>query len=128
MTKYRNRVEIIADVLNVASGGAKKTKIMYVANLSYKLLEKYLAETIKIGFVRFTNDRYEVTEKGRAFLERFNDVSSKYSMIEKTLQVIAVEREALGRMCEASGDDCRRRVHRKRCQEFAILSAKGGVK
>lgn len=41
---YRSRYEIIADMLNVVSGRAKKTKIMYQANLSYKLLQKYLAE------------------------------------------------------------------------------------
>lgn len=100
MTKYRNRVDIIADVLKVAIEGAKKTRIMYFANLSYKLLEKYLAETSNIGFLRFDNGGYEVTEMGRAFLQRYNIFSSKYSGVEKTLQSMAFEREVLEKMCQ----------------------------
>ena len=104
MTKYRNRVDIIADILKVAIEGAKKTRIMYFANLSYKLLEKYLAETSKIGFLRFNHDGYEVTETGRAFLQRYRDFSSRYSSVEKTLQSMAFEREILEKMCQPTRD------------------------
>jgi len=104
MVKYRDRLEIITDILNAATSGAKKTKIMYCANLSYKLLEKYLGEAISIGFIRFNNDFYEVTEKGRALLEKYGQFSNKYSRIETTLQGMMFEREALKRMCEPAGN------------------------
>jgi len=32
--KYRNRTEIVANILDAANGGATKTKIMYKAFLS----------------------------------------------------------------------------------------------
>jgi predicted transcriptional regulator len=104
MAKYRSRVEIIADVLTVASVGAKKTRIMYFANLSYKLLEKYLAETTKIGFIHFNNGGYELTERGRRFLERYNAFSNKYSSVEKTLKNMRYEKQVLERMCEPTSD------------------------
>ena len=47
MAGYRGRLEIIADILNVVGNGAKKTRIMCVDDLDYRLLEKYLGETIK---------------------------------------------------------------------------------
>jgi predicted transcriptional regulator len=43
MGKYRDGLGIIADILHAAGSGAKKTRIMGVANLSYTLFEKYLA-------------------------------------------------------------------------------------
>ncbi len=100
MIKYRSRLDIIAAVLKAAGSGAKKTKIMYLANLSHKLLEKYLEKSIKISFIRFNNEGYEVTEKGLAFLEKYNGFSSSYSRIEKELQNMMFEKESLERMCE----------------------------
>ena len=115
MVKYRRRLEIIADILNAANNSVKKTRIMYVANLSYRLLEKYLEETINIGFMRFNNDGYEVTEKGRLFLERYSQFSSKYSKLAKELENLRFEREVLERMCaRVAGDPKSNIVRRKR--------------
>jgi predicted transcriptional regulator len=100
MAKYRDSLDIIADILNAAGNGAKKTRIMYVANLSYKLLQKYLEETVQTGFMRINNNGYEITEKGQAFLEKYGDFSSKYSKIERERQSIMFEREILERMCQ----------------------------
>jgi predicted transcriptional regulator len=99
VAKHRNRVDIIADVLDVAAHGAKKTRIMYIANLSYRLLEKYLNETISIGFMQFNENGYEVTEKGRSFLEHYVQFSRKYSDLEGKLEDMRFEREVLDRMC-----------------------------
>jgi len=115
MPKYRSRLEIIRDILNAVGDGAKKTRIMYIANLSYKLLGKYLNKTVEAGLISSNNDFYEVTEKGQAFLERFDDFSSRYSRLERQFEEISFEREVLERMCElvvAGGNDPRRRRRR----------------
>jgi DNA-binding PadR family transcriptional regulator len=72
---------------------------MYIANLSYKLLEKYLEETVELGFVYFSNGSYEVTEKGRTFLEKYNDFSSRYSKVDVEFQRMQFERDDLERLC-----------------------------
>jgi predicted transcriptional regulator len=100
MSKYRSGLKIIADILDAVGEGAKKTRIMYFANLSYKLLGKYLKKAIDAGLVSSDEDHYEVTEKGRTFLERFNDFSGRYSKINKQLEEISFEREVLRRMCD----------------------------
>jgi predicted transcriptional regulator len=100
LAKYRNRLNIIADILGVAGSGAKKTRIMYIANLSYGLLEKYLGETVGSGFLRFDGDCYAVTERGKAFLEKYSAFSRRSSVVEKKFRSISFEREALKRMCE----------------------------
>jgi len=40
--KYRDSLCIVAAILESANSGASKTRIMYQANLSFSLLEKYL--------------------------------------------------------------------------------------
>jgi predicted transcriptional regulator len=115
MPRYRRRLEIIRDILNAVGDGAKKTRIMYIANLSYKLLGKYLNKTVEAGLISSNNDFYEVTEKGQVFLERFDDFSSRYSKLERRLEEISFEREVLERMCElvvSGGNDPRRRGRR----------------
>ena len=48
MRSYRERLDIVADMLQVVNeAGAKKTQIMYKANLSYNLLKKYLADIVE---------------------------------------------------------------------------------
>jgi predicted transcriptional regulator len=105
MTKYRDGLGIIADILNAAGKGAKKTRIMGVANLSYRLFEKYLREIVQVGFLRLNNDGYEVTEKGHAFLEKYNDFSSRYSRLQNELQSAMYEREVLKRTCQPLRND-----------------------
>jgi predicted transcriptional regulator len=97
---YRNRLEIIADILRVAGDGSKKTRIMYFANLSYQLLERYLAKVIEARLLNRNGDRYEVTEKGRIFLEKFDTYSRKASKVRKEIESLKFERQVLEQMCQ----------------------------
>jgi len=98
--KYRSKLNIIADILKAAENGSKKTRIMYLANLSYRLLEKYLVKVIKADLLRHNGEVYELTEKGKIFLEKFRDYSKKVSRIRKEVEVIKFERQVLEQMCE----------------------------
>ena len=98
--RYRNKLHIIADILKAAENGSKKTRIMYLANLSYHLLEKYLVKVIQADLLRHNGELYELTEKGKIFLEKFRDYSEKVSRIRKEVEVIKFERQVLEQMCE----------------------------
>jgi predicted transcriptional regulator len=100
MAKYRDGLGIIADILHAAGSGTKKTRIMGMANLSYRLLEKYLGRTVQTGFLRLNDEGYEVTERGQNFLEKYDGFSSRYSKLESELQSAMFEREVLRRMCQ----------------------------
>ena len=67
MGSYRGKLDIIADILRVAMGNAKKTQIMYQANLSYKVLQKYLAEIIEASLISFEDEKrcYILTAKDK---------------------------------------------------------------
>lgn len=104
MGSYRSRLDIIADMLNAASGGAKKTQIMYQANLSYKLLAKYLAEVMEACLVRFERGKrcYVLTSKGREFLERYKEYSRRNKHVERQLNDLQDKRKLLRELCSSS--------------------------
>ena len=93
----RRRLNILADVLNATGGGARKTRIMQNANLSFALLEKYLGESLSLGFLRPNHFGYEVTQKGQSFLEQYNELHSRYSQAHRMLEGCISEWQALER-------------------------------
>lgn len=102
MNKYRTSLDIVASILHCIKDGARKTQIMYQANLSYVLLVKYLKKILRADLVYFDNNYYRLTTKGQQFLERFDDFSSRRFLFEKELAEFSYERELLERMCISS--------------------------
>jgi predicted transcriptional regulator len=81
---YRDKLDIISDILGVASGGGgvTKIKIMYKAFLSYKVLKEYLTLLTENDLIRYDEDTqtFWITEKGLRFLQMHNEMSD---MIKK---------------------------------------------
>ena len=99
MAKHRDRIGIIGDVLKAAGNGARKTRTMRTANLSYGLLRKYLDEAVAIGYLTSSGEGYGVTEDGSAFLKKYSEYSNRYSRVGKELESMRLKKEELTRMC-----------------------------
>lgn len=100
MNKYRDRLQIIASILTIASRRARKTQIMYQANLSYKLLCRYLSEVLEADLVRFENKEcYVLTSKGKEFLSRHQQYSKRCKSLAQHLSYVNSEKAELERMC-----------------------------
>ena len=78
--KRRDRLYIIAEILEIAKGGSLKTQIMYRANLSFAQLNEYLNFLLKRELLKKnTGDRktfYKTTSKGVKYLENYEEISS----------------------------------------------------
>ena len=75
--KYRDRNEIIAQILKSANGNkVRLTKIMYDVYLSHLTTKEYLVLLIEKGLIEYMNgDRtFKTTEKGMNFLRIYNRV------------------------------------------------------
>jgi predicted transcriptional regulator len=83
--KNRDRLSLVAAILEASNGGATKTRIMFNANLSFKLLEKYLNTANKLGFIRQIESHYILTMKGREFLNEYKDLTQQHNAALKTL-------------------------------------------
>ena len=73
-SKRRDKLCIIAEILEIAKEGTLKTQIMYKANLSFAQLNDYLKFMLKIQLMEKLVDQgkdvYVSTEKGLDFLQR----------------------------------------------------------
>jgi predicted transcriptional regulator len=101
LVNYRDKLDIIADILNVASHEAKKTQIMYKANLSYKVLQRYLNEIMDASLVDYKekNQIYSLTSKGQAYLDAYKEYAQTNKRIEKRLTIISTKKKNLFDFC-----------------------------
>ncbi len=78
-TKRRDKLSIIAEILEIAKDGTLKTQIMYKANLSFAQLGEYLEYMQKTNLLhkiqKKGKDTYAATEKGIDFLQRHYEIS-----------------------------------------------------
>ena len=77
--KYRNRTEIIDQILQAANGGITKNKMMYSLFMSHEQLKEYLSILIENGLLVYLQaaDTYKTTEKGLKFLKIFEQIQQE---------------------------------------------------
>ncbi len=71
----RSSADICADILSVALNGAKKSHIVYKANLNFRIVKGYINTLMSGGLLTTEEDeRYYSTEKGVEFLRRYREL------------------------------------------------------
>jgi len=85
-SKRRDKLSIVAEILEIAKEGTLKTQIMYRANLSFAQLNEYLKFMLKIQllnkFIDNGKDIYIATKKGMDFLQRHSELTGL--LVEET--------------------------------------------
>lgn len=74
--KYRGRIEIMHAILRTAMAGATKTRIMYIAYLSYAQVKEYLEFLQEKDLLVYEQGEgiYRVTEKAAKFLTAVQEI------------------------------------------------------
>ncbi len=73
----RDSKDIEADILRVTGTGAKKTRIVYQANLNFKIVKRYLKRLIEQGYLERVHDSlFLTTSRGEEFLRRYAALTS----------------------------------------------------
>ena len=72
----RSRTEIVSNILDAANGRTSKTKIMYIAFLSYNQLNEYVSILIENNLIEYLDgtQTYKTTEKGLNYLKMHNEI------------------------------------------------------
>jgi len=101
---YRNRLEIVRDILKIAEdagdSGPKKTHIMYGANLSYRLVIRYLDSVLDAGLVHNRGPYYLITDRGKEFLKVYEDYEREHIAVKKHNARLNHGKEELEKMLE----------------------------
>ena len=78
-SKRRDKLSIMAEILEISKNGTLKTQIMYKANLSFAQLNEYLRFMLKTQLLKkFSTNRkdvYGVTKKGEEFLYCHSEIT-----------------------------------------------------
>ena len=80
--KYRSRTDIIAMILQSATSGATKTRIMYSAYLSYAQVKEYLGFLLARDLIRYEQGSglYKLSERGMKVLEAYEGISEMIAL------------------------------------------------
>jgi predicted transcriptional regulator len=76
--KKRESADIYRDILQLTRNGAIKTRIVYGANLNFKIVEGYLSKLLSLGLLeesRESRKRYRTTKRGLDFIDRYEELS-----------------------------------------------------
>ncbi len=92
----RDLFEITGAILHITKDGAKRTQILYSANLSYLVLRKYLRRLLRLGFVTHDSSSgiFSLTERGLMYLDYFDDMKSaeeSYLTRRRTLERLTAD-------------------------------------
>ena len=92
---YRNKIQITADILELAKQGSRKTRIMYLGNLSFDLVQKYLKQLEELGLVEVKGvgkgERiYNITPRGTEFLSDFHELQKHSEIASSKRKVLEV--------------------------------------
>jgi predicted transcriptional regulator len=90
----RSRFEIMADILQRAVTGAKKTWLLYSANLSYSQHQKYLSTLVDLGLLAKKNGLYSTTQKGMDFIASYQTLTN---LLGETFSMTAEAKRELAR-------------------------------
>lgn len=78
----RSSADICADILSVAVNGAKKSHIVYKANLNFRIVKGYISTLVSGGLLTPEDDRYYSTEKGVEFLKRYRALLAPMQIVQ----------------------------------------------
>ena len=77
-SRRRDRLYIIAEILEVALEGVLKTQVMYKANLSFAQLNEYLKLMLDLNLLNLSDNSgkhvYKTTSKGVRYLESYRKI------------------------------------------------------
>ena len=74
----RNNLDICADILKISRGGARKTHLVYKANLNFKIVKGYLTHLIDNDLLENDGEMFYLTTKGSRFIEQYDSLVAPF--------------------------------------------------
>lgn len=100
-SKRRDKLSIIAEIIEIAKNGALKTQIMYKANLSFAQLGEYLTFMSNNNLLEKFNESgrevYGATSKGIDFYERHGELVELINCCETGKNGVKIPKKLLAR-------------------------------
>lgn len=103
--KNRSSLDIVREILSIASAKVCKTRIMYRANLSFHQLEKYLNTLLENALLSFDGESgYLTTQSGKEFLTLYADYLERSTRLMGEVECHTKDRLYLENLCGLGKD------------------------
>jgi predicted transcriptional regulator len=79
----RHKLEVIFEILSLAQGGVKKTRLVYLTNINFSMLGRYLNVLFSMGLIEDKGKMLATTPKGVQFVEEYDEFMSKWNIYEE---------------------------------------------
>ena len=76
--KYRSRIEILAEILEIANGNTVRiSKLIRYSNIPHNLLKQHLTELMANGLIEYQEEQrtYKTGYRGLYFINKYNQMN-----------------------------------------------------
>lgn len=78
----RHKIDIMAEILRLSKVGSKKTRLVYLANINFNMLRKYLSLLESKGFIYKSEDIFYTSRDGFAFLKQYEELMMAWNLLD----------------------------------------------
>ena len=78
----RHKLDIMADLLRLSKNGSKKTRLVYLANINFNMLKKYVTLLESKNFIYNSDDLIYTSREGFDFLRQYDELMMAWDLID----------------------------------------------
>ncbi len=82
----RHKLDIMADLLRLSKDGSKKTRLVYLANINFNMLKKYVTLLKSKGFIYNSDDLIYTSREGFDFLRKYDELMMAWDLTDNDLR------------------------------------------
>jgi len=79
----RHKLDVIFEVLSLAQDGVKRTRLVYLTNINFSMLGRYLNVLFRMGLIVDKGKMLVTTPRGVRFVEKYDEFRSKWNFYEE---------------------------------------------
>ncbi len=79
----RHKLDVIFEILSLAQDGVKRTRLVYLTNINFSMLGRYLNVLFRMGLIEDKGRMLVTTPRGLKFVEEYDEFRSKWNFYEE---------------------------------------------
>ena len=79
----RHKLDVIFEILSLAQGGVKRMRLVYLTNINFSMLGKYLNVLFRMRLIEDQGKMLVTTPRGFKFVEEYDEFRSKWNFYEE---------------------------------------------
>ncbi len=78
----RHKLDIMADLLRLSKNGSRKTRLVYLANINFNMLKKYVTLLESKGFIYNSDELIYTSREGFDFLRQYDELMMAWDLMD----------------------------------------------